>query len=201
MAASSSRKPAVSLIIALLLCSCAWTQSAGDWHEELSTLYQPRDYVQKRASSYDRTGGNDDFVKIAPGQAITLLDALGPGKITHIWITIASSEQYHLKKLVLRTFWDDETSPSVEAPVGDFFGLGLGEYFHFESVPLSVAPDKALNCFFPMPFRKRARVTITNEGRENVDAFYFNIDYQTWNKDLPPDTLYFHAQYRQAAPT
>ncbi len=200
MAASSFRKPAVSLTIALLLYSCAWTQSASDWNEQLSTLYLPRDYVQKRASSYDRTGGNDDFVKIAPGQTITLLNARGPGKITHIWITIASAEQYHLKKLVLRTFWDDETSPSVEAPVGDFFGLGLGEYFHFESVPLSVAPDRALNCFFPMPFHKRARVTITNEGSESVDAFYFNIDYQTLNKDLPSDTPYFHAEYRQAAP-
>ncbi|MGB8010607.1 MAG: glycoside hydrolase family 172 protein [Terriglobales bacterium] len=160
----------------------------------------PHAYVQKRASSYDRTGGNDDFVKIAPGETISVLDAPGPGTITHIWITIASPEKYHLKKLVLRMFWDDEASPSVEAPVGDFFGLGLGDYFQFESVPLSVGSDKALNCFFPMPFRKRARITITNQGSENVDSFYFNIDYQALSKDLAADTLYFHAQYRQATP-
>jgi hypothetical protein len=175
-------------------------QSDGFWSAQLSTLSTPRTYIQKRASSYDRTGGNDDFVKLAPGETITLLDSPGPGNITHIWVTIASSEKYHLKKLVLRMFWDDENSPSVEAPIGDFFGLGLGDYFQFESVPLSVAPDKALNCFFPMPFRKHARITITNQGSEKVDALYFNVDYQALSKGLPADTLYFHAQYRQAAP-
>lgn len=97
-------------------------------------------------------------------------------------------------------YWDGETSPSVEAPIGDYFGLGLGDYFQFESIPLSVASDKALNSFFPMPFRKRARITVTNEGKEGVDAFYFNIDYQALHHDLPADTMYFHAQYRQATP-
>jgi hypothetical protein len=97
-------------------------------------------------------------------------------------------------------YWDDEASPSVEAPIGDFFGLGLGDYFLFESTPLSVASDKALNCFFPMPFRRRARITVSNDGKEEVDAFYFNIDYQALIKDLPANTVYFHAQYRQATP-
>ena len=166
----------------------------------LSSLTSPHNYVQKRASSYDRNGGNDDFVTIAPGKTITLLDDAGPGVITHIWATIASSEKYHLKKLVLRMYWDDEALASVEAPVGDFFGLGLGDYFQFESTPLAVAPDKALNSFFPMPFHKRARITMTNEGSAEVDAFYFNIDYQFLKKDLPADTMYFHAQYRQTAP-
>jgi len=193
-------KPATGLTIGVLLCACALAQTANNWGGQLATLSQPRDYVQKRASSYDRTGGNDDYVKIAPGQTITLLDSPGPGNITHIWITIASAEKYHLKRLVLRMYWDDEVLPSAEAPVGDFFGLGLGEYFPFESVPLSVASDKALNCFFPMPFHKHARVTVTNDGTEIVDAFYFNIDYQALTHDLAAETLYFHAQYRQAAP-
>ena len=177
----------------LLICGSGWAQS-------LSTLISPHDYVQKRASSYDRTGGNDDFRKMAAGETITLLDDNGPAIITHIWVTIASPEAYHLKKLVLRMYWDGETSPSVETPIGDFFGLGLGEYFLFESTPLAVASDKALNSFFPMPFRKHARITVTNQGSEDVDAFYFNIDYQALPKDLPADTMYFHAQYRQAAP-
>ncbi|HTC50184.1 MAG TPA: glycoside hydrolase family 172 protein [Candidatus Aquilonibacter sp.] len=184
----------------LLMCASVWAQSDSNHNVQLSDLVFPRTYVQKRASSYDRTGGNDDFRKIAVGETLTLLDGTGPGIITHIWMTIASPEQYHLKKLVLRMYWDGENSPSVEAPIGDFFGLGLGDYFQFESTPLAVAPDKALNCFFPMPFRKRARITVTNEGKEEVDAFYFNIDYQAWNRDLAPDAMYFHAQYRQAAP-
>jgi len=188
------------LVFVYLVSMLASAQSDASWSAQLSALATPRNYVQKRASSYDRTGGNDDFVKLVSGETITLLDAPGPGNITHIWATIASSEKYHLKKLVLRMFWDDETSPSVEAPIGDFFGLGLGDYFQFESIPLSVASDKALNSFFPMPFRKHARITLTNQGSEGLDAFYFNIDYQALSKDLPTDTLYFHAQYRQAAP-
>jgi hypothetical protein len=190
------------VVVATIFCTCVFVsaQSEASWNNQLADLATSRTYIQKRVSSYDRTGGNDDFVKIAPKEAIFLLDVPGPGNITHIWFTIASAETYHLKKLVFRIFWDDETMPSVEAPIGDFFGLGLGDYIQFESVPLSVAPDKALNCFFPMPFRKHARITVTNEGNENVDAFYFNIDYQALNKDLPPETLYFHAQYRQAAP-
>jgi hypothetical protein len=188
------------LIGMLMTCACVWAQSDRGQNTLLSGLACPQDYVQKRASSYDRTGGNNDFYKIAAGDTIPLLDDSGPGIITHIWITIASPEQYHLKKLVLRMYWDGEASPSVEAPIGDFFGLGLGDYFQFESIPLSVASDKALNSFFPMPFRKRARITVTNEGKEGVDALYFNIDYQALHHDLPADTMYFHAQYRQATP-
>jgi hypothetical protein len=188
------------LIGMLMTCACVWAQSDRGQNTLLSGLACPHDYVQKRASSYDRTGGNNDFYKIAAGDTIPLLDDSGPGIITHIWITIASPEQYHLKKLVLRMYWDGEASPSVEAPIGDFFGLGLGDYFQFESIPLSVASDKALNSFFPMPFRKRARITVTNEGKEGVDALYFNIDYQALHHDLPADTMYFHAQYRQATP-
>jgi len=101
---------------------------------------------------------------------------------------------------VLRMYWDGEASPSVEAPIGDFFGLGLGDYHLFQSLPLSVGSDKALNSFFPMPFQKHARITVTNEGSLKTDAFYFNIDYRSYTKALPADSLYFHAQYRQASP-
>ena len=188
------------LVMCLMMSTSVLAQSEGGQSALLSGLISPHTYVQKRASSYDRTGGNDDFFKIAPGGTLTILDESGPAIITHVWIALGASERYHLKKLVLRMYWDDETSASVEAPLGDFFGLGLGNYFQFESIPLVVAPDKALNCFFPMPFRKRSRITITNEGKEDVDSFYFNIDYQALNKDLPADTMYFHAQYRQATP-
>jgi len=163
-------------------------------------LTQPQDYVLKRISSADPTGGNADFRQIDPGGTLTLLDANGPGLLTHIWITVASPEAYHLKKLVLRIYWDQESAPSVEAPLGDFFGLGLGEYHRWESELLSVGSDKALNSFFPMPFQKRARITVSNEGQQKVDAFYFNLDYRAYQKPLPPETLYFHAQFRQAQP-
>jgi hypothetical protein len=90
--------------------------------------------------------------------------------------------------------------PSVETPVGDFFGLGLGEYYRWQSELLSVGSDKALNAFFPMPFARHARITITNEGRQPIEALYYNIDYRTYSHPLPENTVYFHAQYRQAQP-
>jgi hypothetical protein len=168
--------------------------------DSLQSLMQPHDYLQKRASSYDRTGGNADYREIKPGDTLTLLDESGPAVITHLWITIASPEKLHLKKLVLRMYWDNELTPSVETPIGDFFGLGLGEYFRYESIPLAVGSDMALNSFFRMPFQKHGRVTVTNEGKEAVDHFYFNLDYQLYTTRLSPETMYFHAQYRQAVP-
>jgi hypothetical protein len=174
-----------------------FSQDTAAW---LSDLPLAKDYVQKRSSSYDRSGGNGDARAIAPGETLTLLDDAGPGLISHVWVTIASDDPYHLKALVLRMFWDGEATPSVETPIGDFFGLGLGDYHLYQSVPLAVGADKALNCFFPMPFQKHARITVTNEGAIRTDAFYFNVDYRVYGKPLPGDRLYFHAQYRQATP-
>ena len=184
----------------LASASLSAAQSCVDTTAPLTAITQAHDYVQKRSSSYDRSGGNADYRPLAPGETLTVLDDSGPGLITHLWFTIASDEQFHLKKLVLRMFWDSESSPSVETPIGDFFGLGLGEYFLYQSMPLSVAPDKALNSFFVMPFQKHARITVSNEGSKKVDALYYNIDYRSCAKPLPVDTLYFHSQYRQATP-
>ena len=188
--------------LALLFLSCFLTlplfsQDPATW---LSTLPQVKDYVQKRASSYDRSGGNGDARAIAPRETLTLLDDAGPGLISHVWVTIASDDPSHLKALVLRMYWDGESTPSVEAPIGDFFGLGLGDYHLYQSLALQVGSDKALNCFLPMPFQKHARITVTNEGAIRTDAFYFNIDYRAYTKALAADLLYFHAQYRQATP-
>jgi len=190
------KKP-FALLIFCLLTLRLFSQDPSSW---LSTLPQAKDYVQKRISSYDRSGGNGDARAIAPGETLTLLDDAGPGLISHVWVTIASDDPSHLKALVLRMYWDGEASPSVETPIGDFFGLGLGDYHLYQSLPLQVGADKALNCFFPMPFQKHARITVTNEGAIRTDAFYFNIDYRAYTKALPADLLYFHAQYRQASP-
>ena len=167
------------------------------WQPDLT---QQQAYVLHRSSSSDHTGANADARKVAPGETLTVLDTDGPGVISHIWFTIASSEPYHLKRIVLRIFWDGEATPSVEAPIGDFFGQGLGEYHSWQSEMLSVGSIKALNSFFPMPYRKHARITVTNEGMRMVNALYYNVDYRTYAQPLPAQTLYFHAQYRQAQP-
>jgi hypothetical protein len=159
-----------------------------------------RNYKTRRSSSWDRSGGNGDAVPVEAGKSATLLDVTGPGVVTHIWITIASDDPHHLKNLVLRAWWDGETTPSVEVPVGDFFGLGLGEYYTYQSALLAVASIKALNSYFQMPFSSSARITISNEGKIKTDSFYFHVDYITM-PSLPAGLGRFHAQYRQAAPT
>jgi len=183
-----------------LFAACGlYAQNPGS--DALSLLTQTHTYVQRRASSYDRSGGNADAISIGAGKTVAILDDAGPGEITHLWFTIASSESYHLKKIVLRAYWDGEATPSVETPIGDFFGLGLGGYFNYQSALLAVAPDKALNSFFPMPFAHHARITISNEGAEDIGSFYYNIDYRIYSHPMPAGTLYFHAQYRQQTPS
>jgi hypothetical protein len=158
-----------------------------------------QDYVSLKQSSYDRTGGNGDSWPVPAGGTKEVFNASGPGVITHIWFTIAAESSHHLKEIVLRIYWDGKDKPSVETPVGDFFGLNLGQYSLYQSAFLNCSSVQALNCYFAMPFRKSARITVTNEGKKPVGDFYSNIDYQLV-PSLPERSLYFHAQYRQAAP-
>jgi len=158
-----------------------------------------QNYRSKKQSSYDTTGGNRDAWPIKPGDTKEIFNATGAGSITHIWFTIAAQSPLHLKELVLRAYWDGQNKPSVETPIGDFFGLNLGDYVIYESQYLACSPGRSLNCYFAMPYRKGARLTVTNEGARDVGSFYSNIDYLEMDA-LPADALYFHAQYRQAAP-
>jgi len=183
-----------------LLAACFTAAALAQNPVAQPDITRQQTYTPHRASSTDPTGANADFRSIAPGATLTVLDADGPGMVSHLWFTIATGEPYHLKRIVLRIYWDGEKDPSVEAPIGDFFGLGLGIYHNWQSEMLSVGSDKSLNCFFPMPFRHHARITVTNEGKQRVGSFYYNIDYRTYTQPLPDDTLYFHAEYRQAQP-
>lgn len=170
---------------------------APAWQPDVT---QQQTYTLHRASSADPTCANADSRTVAPGATYTVLDADGPGLISHIWFTINDQEPYHLKRIVLRIYWDGESTPSVETPIGDFFGLGLGSYHNWQSEMLSVGSIKAMNSYFPMPYRQHARITITNEGKQPIGSLYYNIDYRTESQPFPDTTLYFHAQYRQAQP-
>jgi hypothetical protein len=155
-------------------------------------------YRSRKQGSYDVTGGNNDAWPIKAGAEREIFNATGAGVISHIWFTIAA-DSMHLKELVLRAYWDGNAKPSIETPIGDFFGLNLGDYVIFESQYLACSPGQSLNCYFAMPYRRGARLTVTNEGKRDVGAFYSNIDYLEADA-IPEDALYFHAQYRQAAP-
>lgn len=195
---------AVFLLLMLIIPSVLLAQRSRKSSSGIeSEIWQLRNYSSQRISSYDTTGANDDGNwkdKIKPGDTRVIGEVEGPGIIKHIWITIASHEPQHLKKIVFRIYWDGEDAPSVEAPIGDFFGLGLGKYFLYDSEFLSVGSQRALNASFPMPFQKSAKITVTNEGGQAIDAFYYNIDWEK-HRSLPNDIGYFHAQYRQSVPT
>ncbi len=156
-------------------------------------------YKSLKQSSYDRTGGNADRYQIPAGAAQEVFASDGPGVITHIWFTIGSGNRDLLRQIVLRVYWDGNEKPSVETPIGDFFGLNLAQFFNYESEFLSCSPIRALNSYFAMPFRRSARISVTNESQGPIGAFYSNIDYQLW-PSLPEDAMYFHAQYRQKTP-
>ncbi len=169
----------------------------------LNTLWQEREAQTKRISSWDKTGKNRDAVPIKAGEAREIARISGPGCIKHIWVTIASPEEYYLRRLVLRAFWDGESKPSIETPIGDFFGVGHGVANHFMSLPLNMVTKQgrpqrqaAMNCFFPMPFADGARFEVVNEGAEDVAAFYYYVDYETYPQ-APDSSLRFHAQWRQ----
>lgn len=131
------------------------------------------------------------FLRVNAGQTVTLMDVDGPGEIQHIWMVEGLS-----RNNILRFYWDDETTPSVEVPAPDFFAVGNEQFARVNSQVVTVNPRNALNCFWPMPFRKHARVTFTNEGDKDLHLLAFQITYAL--KPIAKNTGYFHAQWRRA---
>ena len=168
----------------------------------LNGLDKLKNFESMRASSSDPNwqNGNADARPIEPGGTLTLGELKGPGQIVHFWCTIAHQAPGYSSLLTLRMYWDGEEHPSVECPIGDFFGIGMGVDKPFTSLPIRVSSDgRGRNCYWPMPFRKSARVTVTNESDKRCDAFYYYIDWQK-HPSLPEDSAYFHAMYRQEFP-
>lgn len=152
----------------------------------------------KRISSYDRTGGNDDCVRFGPGETFVMGDIPGAGIIKHIWVTISCSDPMIRRKLVLRAYWDGQEHPSIEAPIGDFFGQGWGQKYNFISLPLAAAPKEgnALVCYWPMPFGKGCRIEVENQSEAKIDAFYYYLTYEE-HDEIGEDVPRFHAWYNQ----
>jgi hypothetical protein len=143
----------------------------------LPAYARAQSYKSLKQSSYDRTGGNGDSWRIPSGGVREVFRAEGPGIVSHVWFTIAAQSDMHLKELVLRAWWDDNPKPSIETPIGDFFGLNLGSYFNYQSEYLACSPGKSLNCYFSMPYRKSARAS-TSPTKANA----------TWARSIPIST-------------
>ncbi len=153
-----------------------------------------------RFSSADATGANRDYRVLHRKEELVLCDAKGPGTITHIWMTVDPGRElpFSARKVIFRIYWEDQAEPAVEVPLGDFFGMGLGIRHNLWTLPVRVSAEgRAMNCFFPMPFLKEARLTLENQGEKDV-LVYWNIDGTRGM--APGGACYFHAVYRQEVP-
>jgi len=133
------------------------------------------------------------YIRVKPNTTFTLAEISGPGAIQHIWMTPTGNWRYS----IMRFYWDGESTPSVETPVGDFFASGWGGYAQLSSLPVCVNPGSAFNCYWEMPFRKSCKITFENIDDKEM-TLYYQIDYTL--ADIPNDAAYFHAQFRRVNP-
>ena len=169
----------------------------------MAELVQPKTFKALRESSAKKDlTKNGDSVTVNPGETIVLGELQGPGAISHFWVFGHPMYPFLSNALVVRMYWDGAADPSVEAPLGDFFGVGQGMTRDVDSLAVSVSAfGHSRNCFWNMPFHKSARVTITNESTEHRVGLWYLLNWRQYEAPLPQDTPYFHARYRQAFPT
>src|SRR5258708_11134688 len=191
--------PIVSLIL-LFVCTSAYAQDGAG---PLASLAKPQEGRSMRATSTFRQGkdgkydpnsppkhdleerSNSDNFRVAPGTTHVLLDAKGPGVITHIWMTFLGPEiqdwakngSANHQEMLLRIYWDGNPRPAVEAPVGDFFANCFGKRSEVISLPVIVEDADSYNCFWHMPFRKSVKMEIVNQGDKPINLLYYNIDW------------------------
>lgn len=169
-------------------------------NNDLAELTQIRQGItSRRVSSYDSSGGNADFLRIADKETKTIFNVSGAGMITHIWITMAPEPSaLNRNDIIIKMYWDGKQEPSVVSPIGPFFGQGWNEAYEFNSLPLSASPDrgKGLVCYFNMPFGKGARIEIENQSGQAIGSFYYYVDYVAMDK-LPANTGRFHSWYNK----
>jgi len=212
------RKIAYSFIICTLLSVKNFSQTPFNGIEaDMSNIYRMSDAKSRSISPENFTGekGKGGMAttgtgakasrdlgqgwKVSPSVVIkakttfTLAEINGPGSIQHIWMTPTGVWRYS----ILRFYWDDEKTPSVEVPVGDFFGMGWGQYSPLTSLAVCVNPGSAFNCYWPMPFQKKCKITMENINDEDM-TLYYQVDYI--ETTVPSDAGYFHAQFRRVNP-
>jgi hypothetical protein len=192
-------KKTLTIILSIILCTSI--SFAQDLSNDMSALSKIKEGVKsKRVGSYDRSGGNNDrLTHIKDGEKATILELDGAGIINHIWITIAPlADKLSRNDIILRMYWDGSSFPSVESPIGPFFGNGWEESYNFVSAPLAVAPTggRSYISYFAMPFAEGAKIEIENQSGTEISAFYFNIDYIEVD-ELPEDCGRFHAWYNR----
>jgi hypothetical protein len=189
------------IVILLLAVEVASAQAPGNDFLDSLGLARLKNYSAARVSSDNRyVFSNDDSKHIMPGQTLVMADLAGPGVVTHIWLTVAENEYGWPRLLRLRAYYDGKKTPGVDSPLGDFFGVGHGMERDLNSIMVQDSSlGRARNSYWPMPFQKSCKITVTNEGNRPVRSFYYHVDWEKW-PSLPKDLGYFHAYYRQERP-
>jgi len=166
--------------------------------------------VQSRVSSFENLNGEkgeggksnkgakgSPSASLKAGESKTLLEVKSAGVIQRMWFTINKRDPAMLRSLRLRMYWDGEDKPAVDVPFGDFFCASLGRPVAFQSALFTDPEGKSFNCYIPMPFKKRAKVVLTNESSTDLDLLFFDIDYSLLDK-AQEDMLYFHACWNRS---
>jgi len=194
----------IALLWASLVTTSLWAEApAGAGFSNLTTLTET---TTARVSSFDPSGGNNDFRPLAPGETLVLANLEGTGIVRHVYFSIWGGDHY-LRDLVLRAYWDGQETPCIEVPFGDFFGLGQERPRFYTSLMVTVNPGDmgvfgtfGFNSYFPMPYADGARLTLTNEGDEPVIAVWYQLEYEKMDQ-LPANTGRFHAIWHRANKT
>lgn len=173
---------------------------------------RPDSIKRARVSSYDKSGGNFDWVDINPGETHVMAEVKGAGCIKHIWCTtmcmgfLFFPKKHYVRNVIVRMYWDGESDdkPSVEVPIGDFFGMGHGLKRNFVSAPLQMSPQrgKAFNCWWPMPYSNGFKITLENDNNKKFRIYYY-VDYDAYDDGFENEEDYgrFHGQWRRENPT
>jgi hypothetical protein len=187
------------VVIPIILLIPAGCKKPGNY--PAGSMEYPDRAITQRESSYDRDwkNGNADARNFDPGQTRVLAELEGPGRITHIWFTASGNERGFPRYAVIRIYWDGSNSPAVEVPLGDFFAAGHGMQVDVNSCRVATSSfGRAYNCYWAMPFRKTAKITVTNESEAASMGLYWSVEWE--KREIPDDVPYFYAQYRQANP-
>jgi hypothetical protein len=216
----------VAIPFLALACAVGQAQTNGGQALDLGALTQPSPNVESRMVSPENPHGEKGkggmavpspdipfsaaasnlgqgwkvrpFIEVAPHTTVDIMDVDGPGSIEHIWMATAPDFRGNGRPTVLRFYWDGESTPSVEVPLTDFFAIGNDRFAPVNSAMVVDNPKASMNCYWPMPFRKHARVTVTNDSDVKLPLLTYQIDYQL--APVSPDALYFHAQWRRGVP-
>ncbi|MBN2212522.1 MAG: DUF2961 domain-containing protein [Sedimentisphaerales bacterium] len=185
-------------IWAVIPCSVIVFLSTPLKANNLNDVAKIKSLASNRAGTHDPAGNADSLNSFPPGQTHIMLDIDGPGQINHIWMTYAAFAGHRtlLRDLVIRMFWENSETPAVEIPLGDFFALGHSRNYKVNSAPIIVGDNtRALNCYWPMPFYKHARIEIYNAGQRGIRRIFYNIDYEPGSIDT--DQGLFHAVFHR----